>query len=106
MQGLYADQGWQPTELERDALQKLREGLGTARGGPLRAFTSVRDVFKDGHSDAPQGELHSDCPPGTDQAHHTYLTKAGSRDFQISRCNQGCLHCGGQVERQKAWMLC
>ena len=80
MQGLYADQAWQPTELERDALQKLRDGLSTARGGPLRAFTSVKDVFKDVHSDAPQGKLHPDCPLSTDQAHHTLLTKAGSRE--------------------------
>ena len=79
MQGLYANQGWQPAELERDALQKLRESLNTDRGGPLRAFTSVKDVFKDVHSDAPHGELHPDYPPGRVRPTAS-LTKAGTRN--------------------------
>ena len=69
MQGMCADQAWQPTELERHALQKLREGLSTARGGPLRTYTSVRDVYKDARSTAAQGAVHTDWPPGTDHDH-------------------------------------
>ncbi len=79
IQGLCADQAWQPTELERDALQKLREGLSTARGRPLRAFTSVKDVFKDVHLDAPQGKLHPDSSPGRVRPTAS-LTKAGIRN--------------------------
>ena len=69
MQELFAGQAWQPTDLERRALQKLREGLSTAMGGPLRAFASVSDVYKDAHSDAAKGDIHPDWPPGKDQAH-------------------------------------
>ena len=79
MQGFFADQALQPTELERNALQKLREGLSTARDGPLRAFTSVMDVYKDAHSGAAQGKAHPDRPPGVHQA-HSHLTKTGRRE--------------------------
>jgi hypothetical protein len=34
-----------PTAQELEALQKLRAGLTSAAGQPLRAFTHVRDVY-------------------------------------------------------------
>jgi len=41
-----------PTELELQALQKLREGLSSAAGKQLRAFTSVRDIYWEGTEDS------------------------------------------------------
>ena len=40
-----------PTAQELEALQKLRAGLNSAAGQPLRAFTHVKDVYVDNSRD-------------------------------------------------------
>ena len=49
------------TQLELEALRKLRENLSAGAEKPLRAFTSVRDVFMDPADGAVSNSVS--CPP-------------------------------------------